>query len=163
MEIMGKSLQEQYESTWSYNGKGQTLNQSLDAILSTYETIKRSAYVSVPFPVGKHLHALINSKPIAIDAATLEYVRCNSFTNSITTFPMPGTDEIEVVPEASLCLLADANLFKASSSPSYKTEIKKELDHIWSQLKSHIKAPVAVKGQALEDAFSSVLRICPCI
>ena len=87
MEIMGKSLQEQFENTWPYNGKGLTLNQSLDAILSTYETIKRSAYVSVPFPVGKHLHALINSKPVAFDAATLEYVRRSSFTNSITTFP----------------------------------------------------------------------------
>ena len=161
MEIMGKSLQEQFENTWPYNGKGLTLNQSLDAILKRYETLKKAYYPRLAFPVGKHLHALINSKPVAFDAATLEYVRRSSFTNSITTFPRPGTDEIEVVPESALSLLADANLFKTLSvtSTCYDTEIKDELDHLWSQLKSHIQSPVADKGQALEDAFSSVLRM----
>ena len=134
MEIMGKSLQEQFENTWPYNGKGLTLNQSLDAILKRYETLKKAYYPRLAFPVGKHLHALINSKPVAFDAATLEYVRRSSFTNSITTFPRPGTDEIEVVPESALSLLADANLFKTLSvtSTCYDTEIKDELDHLWS-------------------------------
>jgi len=34
-----------------------------------------------------------------------------------------------------------------------------ELDHIWSQLNSHIQAPVADDGQALEVAFSRLLRV----
>jgi len=40
------------------------LKQSLGAIRKRYVTLKKRYYPSVAFPLGKQLHALVNSKPM---------------------------------------------------------------------------------------------------
>eukprot|EP01035_Chromulina_nebulosa_P024321 gene24321-biopygen15856 len=107
----------------------------MGAVLSAFKKRRGSCYPTVPFSVGKYLHALINDEPVAVDATMLQYVRSNTFTNSITRFPSARTQAV-VVPECALCLLATAT--EVVSDDSIAKEIQKEFKAIWRNLLDHI-------------------------
>ena len=161
VEIMGKALKAKYSNTWSASSQGLTLRQAMGAVLSEFTGMRKYYYSRVQFPVGKYLYALINEKPIAMDAKTLRYVRSSSFTNSITKFDFSDKEDDAyqfVVPESALCLLASTGLM--DSGDIIATEIQKEFKEIWGNLLNHITSdPSPPPGQPLEDVFARVLRM----
>eukprot|EP00597_Dinobryon_sp_UTEXLB2267_P018033 CAMPEP_0201112350 /NCGR_PEP_ID=MMETSP0812-20130820/77193_1 /ASSEMBLY_ACC=CAM_ASM_000668 /TAXON_ID=98059 /ORGANISM="Dinobryon sp., Strain UTEXLB2267" /LENGTH=473 /DNA_ID=CAMNT_0047375675 /DNA_START=346 /DNA_END=1764 /DNA_ORIENTATION=+ len=158
VEVMGRALRKEFENTWPVSGRGQSLTQSLGAVLEDYELMKKRSYPSVTFPVGKYLHALINSKHVVLDDTALEYVRSSTFTNCITRFPRRIYPDQAIVPESALSLLVAGTNFGQQINPNvFEAEIKSEFDQIWSEL---MQSPSpSMKGQPLEDAFQRVLRI----
>jgi hypothetical protein len=158
VELMGKALKAKFANTWSGSRQGLTLRQAMGAVLLNFDSIRGAYYRDIQFPVGIHLHALINEKQIAMDAATLRYVRSSSFTNSISKFPGQIAESQFLVPESALCLLASTRAVR--SNYVIEGEIQDEFKKIWGNLLNHITSdPSPPLGQPLEDVFARVLRM----
>ena len=160
VELMGNALTEEFANTWSAGRQGLTLRQAMGAVLLTFDSMRDGCYGNIQFPVGKHLHALIHGKPVAMAAATLRCVRSSSFTNSISNFPGQSTESQFVVPECALCLLASTGRVEVVDSDDIiAAEIQNEFEEIWGNLLRHIASdPSPPRAQPLEDVFARVLR-----